>query len=107
MYSRSHFTKGPKIMLLPAANCLLNLWICNYLFNNLYASQCIYVVPCCHLIFCAIFFNIFGFEWKKKVVDWDDWSKWVKSEGIDKDVILLKDGIFSRVKKHVQIMKDI
>jgi callose synthase len=32
-------------------------------------------------LFAPFLFNPSGFEWQKIVDDWDDWSKWISSQG--------------------------
>ncbi|KAH0468638.1 hypothetical protein IEQ34_001870 [Dendrobium chrysotoxum] len=87
MYSISHFIKGLELML-------------SLIVYQTYGST-----TTDSTTFLLLTASI-RFLWKKIVEDWDNLSKWIKSEGIDKDVKLLKDGIFSRVKRE-QIIKDI
>ncbi|KAH0452344.1 hypothetical protein IEQ34_019643 [Dendrobium chrysotoxum] len=100
MYSSSHFTKGLELMLsLIVYQIYRSVTINSTTFILLTASMWFLVVT---WIFAPFLSNHSSFDWKKI----DGWSKWIKSKGIGKDVKLLKDGIFSKMK-HEQIMKDI
>ncbi|KAI3929909.1 hypothetical protein MKW98_004063 [Papaver atlanticum] len=70
MYSRSHFVKGLELV---TAGCI---WDICYMFYT--ASIWFLVVS---WLFGPFLFNPSGFEWKKIVEDWDDWSKWINTPG--------------------------
>ncbi|RZC60097.1 hypothetical protein C5167_021860 [Papaver somniferum] len=81
MYSRSHFVKGLELVLLLVAYGIYGSATSeshghSYMFCT--ASIWFLVVS---WLFGPFLFNPSGFEWKKIVEDWDDWSKWINTPG--------------------------
>jgi len=79
MYSRSHFVKGMELAI---------LLICYRLYGSAAADTIAYGFLSlsmwflvCSWLFSPFLFNPSGFEWQKIVEDWDDWTKWVNSQG--------------------------
>ncbi|KDP42593.1 hypothetical protein JCGZ_24367 [Jatropha curcas] len=79
MYSRSHFVKGLELMI---------LLICYHLYGKAVTGGTAYVLLTISMwflvvswLFAPFLFNPSGFEWQKIVEDWEDWSKWISSQG--------------------------
>ncbi|XP_008801869.1 callose synthase 5 [Phoenix dactylifera] len=79
MYSRSHFVKGTEMMALLLVYGLFGAAATDStIFMLLTASMWFLVVS---FLFAPFLFNPSGFEWQKIVEDWDDWTKWMSSQG--------------------------
>ncbi|XP_043804550.1 callose synthase 5 [Manihot esculenta] len=79
MYSRSHFVKGLELML---------LLICYQIYGKAATDATAYALLTFSMwflvgswLFAPFLFNPSGFEWQKIVDDWDDWAKWISSQG--------------------------
>ncbi|CAK7355012.1 unnamed protein product [Dovyalis caffra] len=78
MYSRSHFVKGLELMI---------LLICYQIYGKAATGTAYALVTISiwflvtSFLFAPFLFNPSGFEWQKIVDDWDDWSKWISSQG--------------------------
>lgn len=79
MYSRSHFVKGLELM---------TLLICYQIYGKAANGETAYLLLTssmwflvCSWLFAPFLFNPSGFEWQKIVDDWDDWTKWISSQG--------------------------
>ncbi|KAL3630114.1 Callose synthase 5 [Castilleja foliolosa] len=79
MYSRSHFTKALELMVLLVVYEAYGTASSNmtaYIFITF--SMWFLVVS---WLFAPFLFNPSGFEWQKIVDDFDDWAKWMSSQG--------------------------
>ncbi|KAF2284431.1 hypothetical protein GH714_021804 [Hevea brasiliensis] len=79
MYSRSHFVKGLELMI---------LLICYQIYGKAATDATAYAFLTFSMwflvaswLFAPFLFNPSGFEWQKIVDDWDDWTKWISSQG--------------------------
>eukprot|EP00257_Ricinus_communis_P021658 XP_015581193.1 callose synthase 5 isoform X2 [Ricinus communis] len=79
MYSRSHFVKGLELMI---------LLICYEIYGKATTDRTAYILLTLSMwflvvswLFAPFLFNPSGFEWQKIVDDWDDWAKWISSQG--------------------------
>ncbi|XP_027344376.1 callose synthase 5-like [Abrus precatorius] len=79
LYSRSHFVKGIELAI---------LLICYRIYGSATPDSTAYVFLSfsmwflvCSWLFGPFLFNPSGFEWQKIVEDWDDWTKWISSQG--------------------------
>ncbi|GFP95013.1 callose synthase 5 [Phtheirospermum japonicum] len=79
MYSRSHFTKALELMI---------LLIVYEAYGTASSSMTAYIFVTFSIwflvvswLFAPFLFNPSGFEWQKIVDDFDDWAKWMSSQG--------------------------
>ncbi|KAL9356343.1 hypothetical protein Peur_049596 [Populus x canadensis] len=78
MYSRSHFVKGLELLILLICYKIYGKASSGVGFALVTASMWFLVTS---FLFAPFLFNPSGFEWQKIVDDWDDWSKWISSQG--------------------------
>ncbi|KAG6775265.1 hypothetical protein POTOM_018709 [Populus tomentosa] len=78
MYSRSHFVKGLELLILLICYQVYGKAASGVGFALVTASMWFLVTS---FLFAPFLFNPSGFEWQKIVDDWDDWSKWISSQG--------------------------
>lgn len=79
MYSRSHFVKGMEMVVLLLVYGLFGAAATDStVYILLTASMWFLVVS---FLFAPFLFNPSGFEWQKIVEDWDDWTRWMSSQG--------------------------
>ncbi|KAF9681753.1 hypothetical protein SADUNF_Sadunf05G0035600 [Salix dunnii] len=78
MYSRSHFVKGLELLILLICYQIYGKAATGIGFALVTASMWFLVTS---FLFAPFLFNPSGFEWQKIVDDWDDWSKWISSQG--------------------------
>ncbi|XP_061972546.1 callose synthase 5 [Populus nigra] len=78
MYSRSHFVKGLELLILLICYKIYGKAASGVGFALVTASMWFLVTS---FLFAPFLFNPSGFEWQKIVDDWDDWSKWISSQG--------------------------
>ncbi|KAK7369493.1 hypothetical protein VNO80_11532 [Phaseolus coccineus] len=79
MYSRSHFVKGMELAILLICYRLYGAATPDSVAYGLLSLSMWFLV--CSWLFSPFLFNPSGFEWQKIVEDWDDWTKWVNSQG--------------------------
>ncbi|KAJ4825933.1 Callose synthase 5 [Turnera subulata] len=78
MYSRSHFTKALELAILLICYQLYGTVTEGVTYLFLTFSMWFLVAS---WLFAPFFFNPSGFEWQKIVDDWEDWGKWISSQG--------------------------
>ncbi|XP_047333788.1 callose synthase 5-like [Impatiens glandulifera] len=78
MYSRSHFVKALELMVLLIVYRVYGVMNDDVSYALLSASMWFLVGS---WLFAPFLFNPSGYEWKKVVDDWDDWTKWINSRG--------------------------
>lgn len=77
MYSKSHFTKGPELMILLIVYNFSGSAVSGFTAYILMTGSMWFLVI--SWLFASFIFNPSGFEWQKIVEDWNDWTKWISS----------------------------